>query len=115
MAFEWTVYATMSAILLSVVAILAVSLFHLLSRMDGMSDRIDQRFERMDQRFDRIDQRFERMDQRFDQVDQRFDQVDQRFGTLEMRMRDDKAELLGRMDVLAERISRLEAQGGSAA
>jgi len=101
MAFEWTVYATMSAILLSVVAILAVSLFHLLSRMDGMSDRIDQRFERMDQRFD--------------QVDQRFDQVDQRFDQVEMRMRDDKAELLGRMDVLAERISRLEAQGGSAA
>jgi hypothetical protein len=48
------------------------------------------------------------MDQRCERVDQRFERVDQRFDGVEARMREDKAELLGRMDVLAERITRLE-------
>ena len=35
--------------------------------------------------------------------------MDGRFDALEQRMRTDKDELLGRMDVLAERVTRLEA------
>jgi hypothetical protein len=35
--------------------------------------------------------------------------VDQRFDRLDQRMREDKAELLARLDVLAERLTRLEA------
>jgi hypothetical protein len=49
------------------------------------------------------------MDSRFDQVDQRFERVDGRFDVLDQRMREDKGELLGRLDVLAARITRLEA------
>lgn len=95
MTYAWTVYATMTAIVLAVMGLLGTALFQLVARLDRMWERIDRRFEQVDKRFDAVDQRF-------DQVDKRFDAVDQ-------RMRDDKAELLGRLDVLAERITRLEA------
>jgi len=87
-ALEWTVFATMTTTILAVVALLATALFQLGGKVDRLADR-------MDRLSDRVDQRFERVDQRFDTVDQ--------------RMREDKVDLLGRMDVLAERISHLEA------
>ena len=81
MAFEWTVFATLTATILAVVALLASALFQQGSKIDRVGDRIDRLSDRVDQRFDAVDQ----------------------------RMREDKTELLGRMDVLAERISHLEA------
>ena len=102
MTYAWTVYATMTAVMLAVVGLLGTALFSLLSRLDRLGERIDAKF-------DRVDQRFEQVDQRFEQVDQRFVQVDGRFDALEQRMRTDKAALLGRMDVLAARVTRLEA------
>jgi iron uptake system EfeUOB component EfeO/EfeM len=92
-AYEWTVFATLATLLVAVVALLATALFR--AKIDRLADRCDQRFDRVDQQFDRVDQRFERVDQRFDRLDQ--------------RMREDKAELLARLDVLAERLTRLEA------
>lgn len=88
MAYEWTVFATMTSVVVAVVALLATALFHQGAKVDRLSDRIDRLS-------DRIDQRFERVDQRFDGV--------------EARLRDDKGELLGRLDVIAERVIRLEA------
>ena len=109
MTYAWTVYATMTAIVLAVMGLLGTALFQLVARLDRMWERIDRRFEQVDQRFEQVDQRFDQVDERFAQVDQRFDQVDKRFDAVDQRMRDDKAELLGRLDVLAERITRLEA------
>jgi hypothetical protein len=94
-AYEWTVFATLATLLVAIVALLATALFHQGAKIDRLADRCDQRFDRVDQQFDRVDQRFERVDQRFDRLDQ--------------RMREDKAELLARLDVLAERLTRLEA------
>ena len=88
MAYAWTVYATMTAVVLAVVGLLGTALFSLLSRLDRLGDRMDARFDRVDEQFDRVDERFDRVDQ---------------------RMRTDKDELLGRLDVLAERVTRLEA------
>ncbi len=88
MPFEWTVFATLTATILAVVALLASALFQQGGKIDRLADRIDRLS-------DRVNQRFERVDQRFDALDQ--------------RMSEDKTELLGRMDVLAERISHLEA------
>lgn len=102
MTYAWTVYATMTAIVLAVMGLLGTALFQLVARLDRLWERIDRRFEQVDTHFERVDERFDRVDQRFDQVNQRFDAMDQ-------RMRDDKVELLGRLDVLAERITRLEA------
>jgi hypothetical protein len=79
-AYEWTVFATLTSLVVAVVALLATALFQQGAKIDRLTDRMDQRFERVDQRFDGV----------------------------EARMREDKAELLGRMDVLAERITRLE-------
>jgi hypothetical protein len=86
-AYEWTVFATLTSLVVAVVALLATALFQQGAKIDRLTDRMDQRFERVDQRFERVDQRFD---------------------GVEARMREDKAELLGRMDVLAERITRLE-------
>ena len=95
MTYAWTVYATMTAIVLAVMGLLGTALFQLVARLDRLWERIDRRFERVDTHFERVDERFDRVDERFDAMDQ--------------RMRDDKVELLGRLDVLAERITRLEA------
>jgi len=65
----------------ALMALLGTALFQLLGRFDRLSDRIDRKFE----------------------------QVDQRFEAMETRRREDKAEVLDRLDVLAERITRLEA------
>ena len=94
MGFEWAAFATMTALLVAVVGLLATALFQQGGKLDRLGDRMDQRFERVDHRFERVDQRFEQLSRRFDVVDQ--------------RMREDKVELLGRMDLLAERITRLE-------
>jgi len=51
----------------------------------------------------------DRFDGRFDQIDKRFLRVDERFDQIENRMREDKVEILERLDVLADRITRLEA------
>jgi hypothetical protein len=72
-AYEWTVFATLTSLVVAVVALLATALFQLGATIDRLTDRMDQRFD-----------------------------------GVEARMREDKAELLGRMDVLAERITRLE-------
>jgi predicted PurR-regulated permease PerM len=80
-AYEWTVFATMAALLVAVVGLLATTLFQQGAKIDRLADR----------------------------VERRFDQVERRFDSLEQRLREDKAELLGRLDVLAERITRLEA------
>jgi hypothetical protein len=95
MTYAWTVYATMTTVFVALMALLGTALFQLLGRFDRLTERIDQRFEKVDQRFERIDQRFERIDQRFE--------------VMELRRREDKAEVLDRLDVLAERITRLEA------
>jgi hypothetical protein len=72
-AYEWTVFATLTSLVVAVVALLATALFQQGAKIDRLTDRMDQRFD-----------------------------------GVEARMREDKAELLGRMDVLAERITRLE-------
>jgi hypothetical protein len=72
-AYEWTVFATLTSLVVAVVALLATALFQPGAKIDRITDRMDQRFD-----------------------------------GVEARMREDKAELLGRMDVLAERITRLE-------
>ena len=92
--YAWTVYATQTAIVLAVTGLLGTALFQLFGRIERIGERIDRLADRMDARFEQVDTRFER---------------------LEDRMREDKGELLGRMDVLAERITRLESRGGSAA
>lgn len=80
MAFEWTVFATMTAVVVAVIGLLATALFQHGAKIDRLADRMDGRFGRVDERFERI----------------------------ETRMREDKAEILERLDVLADRITRLE-------
>jgi hypothetical protein len=87
--YAWTVYATMTAVVLAVTGLLGTALFQLLARFDRLSDRFDQRFEA---------------------IDRRFDGVDRRLDAIELRQREDKAEILGRLDVLAERVIALEAR-----
>jgi chromosome segregation ATPase len=101
-AYEWTVFATMAALLVAVVGLLATTLFQQGAKIDRLADRVERRFDQVAGRFDQVTGRF-------DQVERRFDQVERRFDSLEQRLREDKAELLGRLDVLAERITRLEA------
>ena len=80
MAFEWTVFTTMTAVVVAVVGLLATALFQHGAKIDRLADRMDGRFGRVDERFERI----------------------------EARMREDKAEVLELLDVLADRITRLE-------
>ena len=51
MTYAWTVYATMTAVVLAVVGLLGTALFSLLSRLDRLGERIDAKFDRVDQRF----------------------------------------------------------------
>jgi hypothetical protein len=108
-AYEWTVFATMAALLVAVVGLLATTLFQQGAKIDRLADRVERRFDQVTGRFDQVTGRFDQGERRFDQVERRFDQVERRFDSLEQRLREDKAELLGRLDVLAERITRLEA------
>lgn len=80
MAYEWAVFATLTAVVVSVVGLLATALFQQGSKIDRLSDRMERLTDRIGRRFDTVD----------------------------LRMREDKVELLGRMDVLAERIAHLE-------
>lgn len=87
MAFEWSVLATMTAVVVAVVGLLATALFQHGAKIDRLADRMDGRFGRVDERLDRVDERFDRVEQ---------------------RMREGKTEILERLDVLADRITRLE-------
>jgi hypothetical protein len=86
-AYGWTVFAPLSSLVVAVFSVLATAMFLVGALLDRLSDGMDQLFERVDPLSERVDQRFD---------------------GVEARMREDKAELLGRMDVLAERITRLE-------
>ena len=115
LAYEWTVYATLTAVVVAVVAMLGTALFSLVGRFDRMVDRFDRKFDRVDERFAKVDERFGKVDARLDRFDARFEQVERRLARLDEHRRQDKAEILERLDVVAERLTRLEAQGGSAA
>ena len=64
MGFEWAAFATMTALLVAVVGLLATALFQQGRKMDRLGDRMDQRFERVDQRFEQLSRRFDVVDQR---------------------------------------------------
>lgn len=108
-SFAWTVYATSTALTLGVAGLLGTALFSLLGRFDRLGDRFELKFANLDQRFADIDQRFAQIDQRFADIDQRFARLEARLDRIEDRMRADKAEILERIDLLAERVTRLEA------
>ncbi len=113
--YEWTVYATLTAVIVALAGGLLTALFRsqdrtdrVLERLGALERRVDGGFADVDRRFADVDRRFADVDQRFTDVGQRFTDVGQRFDELRIQMRIDKTEILERIDVVAERLSRLE-------
>jgi hypothetical protein len=120
--YEWTVYATLTAVVVALAGGLLTALFRSQDRTDRVLERlgalerrvdggfadVDRRFADVDRRFADVDRRFADVDRRFTDVGQRFTDVGQRFDELRIQMRIDKTEILERIDVVAERLSRLE-------
>jgi hypothetical protein len=117
--YAWTVYATQTAIVLAVTGLLGPAVFQILGRIDRLGERVDALGYRLDERIDGIGERIDGMGGRLDalsaRMNARFKEVDARFERLEDRMRQDKDEFVGRLDGVAERLTRLETRGGSAA
>jgi tetrahydromethanopterin S-methyltransferase subunit G len=99
--YEWTVYATLTAVVVALAGGLLTALFR-------AQDRTDRVLERLGTLERRVDGGFTDVDQRFADVDRRFADVDRRFDDLRTQMRVDKTEILERIDIVAERLSRLE-------
>ena len=99
--YEWTVYATLTAVVVALAGGLLTALFR-------AQDRTDRVLERLGALKRRVDGGFTDVDRRFADVDRRFADVDRRFDDLRTQMRVDKTEILERIDIVAERLSRLE-------
>ena len=99
--YEWTVYATLTAVVVALAGGLLTALFR-------SQDRTDRVLERLGALKRRVDGGFTDVDRRFADVDRRFADVDRRFDDLRTQMRVDKTEILERIDIVAERLSRLE-------
>ncbi|CAN5570537.1 hypothetical protein BH24ACT13_BH24ACT13_01370 [soil metagenome] len=99
--YEWTVYATLTAVVVALAGGLLTALFR-------AQDRTDRVLERLGTLERRVDGGFTDVDRRFADVDRRFADVDRRFDDLRTQMRVDKTEILERIDIVAERLSRLE-------
>ena len=106
--YEWTVYATLTAVVVALAGGLLTALFRSQDRTDRVLERLGTLERRVDGGFADVDRRFADVDQRFTDVGQRFMDVGQRFDELGIQMRIDKTEILERIDVVAERLSRLE-------
>jgi len=106
--YEWTVYATLTAVIVALAGGLLTALFRSQDRTDRVLERLGALERRVDGGFADVDRRFADVDQRFTDVGQRFMDVGQRFDELGIQMRIDKTEILERIDVVAERLSRLE-------
>ncbi|MBA3619925.1 MAG: hypothetical protein H0W56_10120, partial [Acidothermales bacterium] len=83
-------------------------LFRSQDRTDRVLERLGALERRVDGGFADVDRRFADVDRRFADVDQRFADVGQRFDELRIQMRIDKTEILERIDIVAQRLSRLE-------
>ncbi len=106
--YEWTVYATLTAVVVALAGGLLTALFRSQDRTDRVLERLGTLERRVDGGFADVDRRFADVDRRFADVDRRFADVGQRFDDLRLQMRIDKTEILERIDVVAERLSRLE-------
>jgi tetrahydromethanopterin S-methyltransferase subunit G len=106
--YEWTVYATLTAVVVALAGGLLTALFRAQDRTDRVLERLGTLERRVDGGFTDVDQRFADVDRRFADVDRRFADVDRRFDDLRTQMRVDKTEILERIDIVAERLSRLE-------
>lgn len=99
--YAWTVYATGAAALLALIGMLARVLFAQTARIDRLTDGLGQLTSK-------IGELAGEMRGGFAAMGIRFDRVEDRLGRVEATQRGDKAEVLERLDVLAERITRLE-------
>lgn len=106
--YEWTVYATLTAVVVALAGGLLTALFRSQDRTDHVLERLGALERRVDGGFADVDRRFADVDRRFADVDQRFADVGQRFDELRIQMRIDKTEILERIDIVAQRLSRLE-------
>ncbi|MDQ3431591.1 MAG: hypothetical protein M3467_05115 [Actinomycetota bacterium] len=106
--YEWIVYATLTAVVVALAGGLLTALFRSQDRTDRVLERLGALERRVDGGFADVDRRFADVDRRFADVDQRFADVGQRFDELRIQMRIDKTEILERIDIVAQRLSRLE-------
>jgi peptidoglycan hydrolase CwlO-like protein len=84
-AIVWTLVGLMAASL----AVLSTALFAMLGRFDSLDTRIDgvnARFDGVNARFDSVNARIDNVDGRFDNVDGRFDNVNARFDSTNDRI-----------------------------
>jgi hypothetical protein len=106
--YEWIVYATLTAVVVALAGGLLTALFRSQDRTDRVLERLGALERRVDGGFADVDRRFADVDRRFADVDQRFADVGQRFDELRIQMRIDKTAILERIDIVAQRLSRLE-------
>jgi tetrahydromethanopterin S-methyltransferase subunit G len=106
--YEWIVYATLTAVVVALAGGLLTALFRSQDRTNRVLERLGALERRVDGGFADVDRRFADVDRRFADVDQRFADVGQRFDELRIQMRIDKTEILERIDIVAQRLSRLE-------
>jgi TolA-binding protein len=109
--FAWTVYGTGLTLLLAVIGMLATALFQQIARQDRALERISEvsgGVQGLQVSVAGLQETVRGMDARLQGVDGKIDKLDTRLSVVERQQRADKAEILERMDVLAERLGRLE-------